>query len=404
MPGTKAVTVLVSAGVGSRHEAADEHGLAHFLEHMFFKGSKRFSTTRELATYLDSLGADYNAFTSKEITAFYVKAASIHFEKIILVLSSLLLEPTFPESEFERERQVVIEEWKGLHDDPARLIDEHLEAEIYRNSGLEHKVIGERVSIKGLTREKLIRFVEKYYRAENIVLAVAGDLPAQAEEKIEAIFDFRSGGSSSNRESPPIRPDLPKVRLHKRETAQSHLALGFKGFEYDNKLRFAYRLLSVMLGGTMSSRLFIEIRERKGLCYYIYSSAESYSDTGAFVIKAGVSDQKAGRALRLIIDEVKKLRDLGPTDEELKRAKDHSLGKLFLRLEDSESVASFLSDQALISKEILDRDQLGERIAKVTRDEIQAVSKALFQPNNLVVAVIGQFSGPKIFQDSLVAF
>lgn len=391
---TQAVCVEALFPVGSRHESLALSGASHFVEHLMFKGTTRRPTTLHISRDLDRVGAEYNAFTGKDYTGYYIKANAEHLELALDMLSDMLYCSTYKPAEFERERKVIIEEIRMYEDDPRRSIEDKYEELLYRGHPLGRLISGTEATMHEITRSRLLAYRDRYYRPQQCVLAIAGKVGDHALAVAEQTF-----GAVARRKRPcpaPLRftrrPRGPIARIHRKETAQVHLALGVPTFAAEDPRCYALSLLANILGGTMSSRLFIAVRERRGLAYSVHASADHYSDTGAFTVTAGLDPARLRPALRVIVGELRKVRERGVTVEELARAKENIEGRIILGLEDSSARADWYGKQALLRKEVLTPEERIRRLMAVERDAVRAVARDVLRADRSHLAVIGAFA------------
>jgi len=387
---TQTATLLVLIGVGSRHEGADNNGVSHFIEHMMFKGTKKRPDTLALSKELDRVGAEFNAFTGKDYTGYYVKSDSSHLDLSINVLSDMLLNSKFDRQEIKREKGVIIEEINMYEDNPLMFVDDLLEQSMYDNNPLGMSISGDRKSVTGLDRKKLINYRNKFYQGSNIVIGLSGNYNLQQVKSIKSKFKFSNSDLVKNHKKINISQTSARVNLKYKNTEQVQLALGFPAYSYFNDKINALQLLSTILGGNMSSRLFLSVRERKGLAYFVRSWVSTYEDTGGLIIQAGLDKMRVESAIRLILTELKKIKT-GVKLEELNRAKDHLAGKLILNLEDSANLCQWYSQQELLTGKILTPKQKITKIMNVSLKQITAVARDIIDFGRLNLALIGPF-------------
>ncbi len=403
LPAAASITTLVFSNTGSRYEKSNEYGIAHFFEHMVVKGTPAYPEPQLLASAIDGIGADFNAFTSREYTGYYIKSASQHLDLTLDVLSDMLLRPLIKQTDLERERGVIIEEMNMYIDNPMYHIANVYEEMLYDGSGLSHDIIGTRETVKGMNREDFVSFLSRFYGRGNLLVVLAGDekvvMAASARQKVEQAFAKVPEHARTEGKQKPAGLQANgfmsdrRLLVVERPTEQAHLILGWKGLERGHKQRHALSLLSVVLGGSMSSRLFSEVREKRGLCYYVSSDTEFYHETGFFGASAGVETKRVQEAIEVITAEFIDLAmaKRSVTQEELDRAKEHVGGRMLLSFEDSRSVAQFYGMRQLLQDEIEDPDAVMQQIRAVTIDEIQQLAKQLLQPEQLRLGVIGPF-------------
>lgn len=399
---TKAVTILILVGAGSRYEDKRTNGVAHFLEHLFFKGTTKRPSTLEISKELDALGADYNAFTGEEYTGFYVRVAGEDFPQAFDIITDMLLDPLFQVEEIEREKGVIVEELNMYEDTPMRIIHDHAKQLVYGDSPLGRRIGGLKETVTKFSRQDFLDFRTKFYQPDNLVVAIAGMGEASHWQTLvkERLGQLR--GSAEKQFAPAKdRGKGPHFRLVTKKTDQTHLVLSFRGFPRGDQRRPILSLLTNILGGSMSSRLFIEVRERRGLAYYVRGGISYYRDTGDLTASAGVQVAKIEEAIQVILAEFRRLKDTPVTEEELDRAKKNLRGSLYLGLEDSMSVADYLGEQALLEDEIEQPEQVVANRERVTREEIQALASELIESGSLYLTVLGPYEDPKRFEKIL---
>lgn len=388
--GTESVTVLVFVGAGSRYEKSSERGISHFLEHMFFKGGDVYRNTREVSMAIDGVGGDFNAFTGKEYAGYYVKVAKEHVDLACGVLSDMLLHATFPQEEIEKERGVIIEEERMYQDTPMYRAGWDFEELLLGDHPLGWDTIGQEEVILSVQQADFQAYKDLLYTPGNSVVTFAGNIThEQAESLSDQYFSGLSGDKGREFESfTDYNPQ--RVFLRSKKTEQAHLVLGVPSVSAVSDEHFAHKLLAIILGGNMSSRMFLNIREAKGLCYYIATDTDSYLDAGILSTRAGVDQSRLHEAVSLIKEQYLLCADKGVDEEEVQRAKDFIAGKLKLSMEDSEERAHFYGKQALLYNEVKDLDTYMEKFNAVTADQVNALAARLLTPDQLRLAVIGQ--------------
>src|SRR3989344_2283855 len=328
---TKAVTILILFPVGSRYETRDIGGISHFIEHMMFKGTEKRPTSLDISKELDSVGAEFNAFTSKDYTGYYIKASADKIELAYDILSDMLFHSKFDQGELDKERGVIVEEINMYEDNPLMYVDSLFEELVFGDHPLGWQIAGKRNIIKTVPRQKLVDYLHHYYQPANMILIAAGNI---SEPKVKTLTQkyFTNTGDSDFKKFPAfsLPQDSPRVKVSFKETEQVQMCLGYPGLSYFDEDRYSLQLLSIILGGNMSSRLFVNIRERYGLCYFIRASTEHYHDAGTFVVQAGLEKARIMEAIKLIMEELKKAKDNGVTEKELQDAKDFLKGKMAL--------------------------------------------------------------------------
>jgi len=389
---TKAVTVLVLVKVGSRYETKRVNGVSHFVEHLMFKGTKKRPTTLDIAKELDGIGAEYNAFTAKDHTGYYVKA---NYEKIELsldILSDILFNSKFDPTEIEKERNVIIEEINMYEDNPMMFMEDLFEQTVYGDNPLGWRISGPKQVIQKINRPKIVDYYQHYYRPDNILVTVAGKIDKTIINFIKKYFGkVQTKAAINSFKRIKIKQVKPQVKLKFKQTEQVQLALGFPAYSYFDKKIYPLYLLGVILGGGMSSRLFISIREQKSLCYFIRSGVNIYQDTGNFIIQAGLDKKRIKEAIKEILKELRKVTKEGVTLKELRKAKDFLKGKLILDLEASDHVASWLARQELLRNKVLTPAEQIKRLEKVTSGEVKKISSEIIKSQKINLALIGPY-------------
>ncbi len=390
MEGTKAVTILVLCGAGSRYENQELRGISHFLEHMFFKGADTYKNAREVSEAIDGVGGVFNAFTGKEYAGYFVKVASEKAEVAADVLSDMMLNAKFDSKEIEKERGVILEEYNMYQDTPMYQIGWDFEQLVFGDQPMGWDQIGTKELIKNVTHEDFKKYKEALYTADNCVVAVVGNI--EHEDAVRLVEEkFKFGEAKQSLEYNPFDPDLAKntKKIHKKKTEQVHLVVGVRGVPEMHEDSYAEKVLSVILGGNMSSRMFMSVREERGLCYYIRTSTDNYTDCGTLSTGAGVDAKRVSEAVDAIKAEYEKIRTEDVPEKELEKAKAYMKGKIILKLEDSEEMAHLLAKYELLYGEIRDVDAVLEGIEAVTAQDVRRVAEKLLAPENLRVAVIG---------------
>lgn len=388
--GTASVTVMVFAGAGSRYETNDRRGISHFLEHMFFKGGKKYKTTQEVSSAIDGVGGDFNAFTGKEYAGYYVKVASEEIELACDVLSDMLLHASFPQEEIEKERGVIMEEERMYQDTPMYRAGWDFEELLYGDCPLGWDTIGTEKVIKTVMTRDFQRHKDELYTPDNLVLTFAGKVTGLQAMSLSEQFFEPIAGQKRKTFLPLKKYGGKKVYLRTKNTEQAHLVLGYPGLSALDSNHFAVKVLSVILGGNMSSRMFLNIREAKGLCYYISTELDNYLDGGAISTRAGVDQSRLHEAITAIRREYEACSSSGVTDAEVRRAKDYLKGKITLSLEDSEERAHFYGKQQLLYPQTRTIEEYFGEIDKVTRAQVNDLAKKILKTEKLRLVVIGK--------------
>jgi predicted Zn-dependent peptidase len=402
MDGVKTVTAMIAIGAGSRYETKKINGISHFLEHMVFKGTKKRPSALEISSIIDGIGGEFNAFTGKEEVAFYIKSASSHLELLLDVLSDMLLNSVYKLEELNRERGVIIEEINMYEDLPMRKVAELYEELVWGDQPMGWDIAGKKEIIQKISRTDILRYINAHYAPENLVVAIAGNF--ESNRAVELVEKYLGGfGKRKYDKFIPTKEaqSRPKLLVRYKKTDQAHLCLGVRAFAVNHPDRYILEVLNAILGGGMSSRLFINVRERRGLAYYIRSSADLYSDTGNLVAQAGIDLKRVDEALRVMVEEFGKMTKEKVDKEELERGKEFLSGRLLLELEDTKNVAARYGLDELIERRIIWVDELVEKVKQVSQEDILRVAKALFDDRRLNFAIIGPFKSKENFEKIL---
>jgi predicted Zn-dependent peptidase len=390
IPKAKSATVLAMYKTGSRYENRKNSGLSHFLEHMFFKGTKKRPTTLKISGGLDSIGAEFNAFTGKEYTGYYVKSQKAKFGIALDILSDMLINSKFEQEEIDRERGVIMEELNMYEDNPMMYIEDVFEGCLYGDTPAGWDTIGFKENILKLQRKDFLNYFSSQYGVKSMGLFVAGDFE---EKNIKKELNEKFAGIKKNNYKNKIKvvekQKEPCFKVKRKKTDQMTISLGFRSFPAGHKDEMILKLLSIILGGSMSSRLFIELRERGGLAYYVHSGAEFYSDSGYISVQAGIPKNKLKESMEVILDQYKLLKTEMVSKEEITKAKDLLSGKMILGLEGTDDFTSWYGRQFPFSDKFLSPDEFLKKMKKVSVEDIMRVSKNIFTNDRLNLAVIG---------------
>ena len=397
---SQAVTVLVMAATGSKYEKKEISGISHLLEHMLFKGTKKRPDKIAISEPLDRVGGDYNAFTGEEQTIYFAKVDFRHFELALDIISDIYLHSQLDQKELKKEKKVVIEEINMYHDQPTAYVQSLWNKVLYGDQPAGWDIAGTKKSVMRISRQQLIDYMKTQYSASNTVVCVAGEMNSE-KEIIEKIKDYFSGIKNRKTIKKPAvieKQKKPKCLVKEKKTDQTHFCLGVRGYNLFHSQRYSQELLGLILGGMMSSRLFIKIREELGLAYYVKTSVSSDPDTGFLVTQAGVDNGKVKKAISAILEEYKNISQKKISLKELEKAKDHFKGKMSLSLETSDAKAIFYGTQEILEKNILTPKQIYAKIDKVSVDDILRTAKDIFKPEKLNLALIGPFKDKSEFQ------
>ncbi len=393
MPHMRSVSTGWWVGVGGRHERAKESGMSHFLEHLLFKGTIR-RNARQITAAVEGVGGYVNAFTTEDHTCYYAKAGTRHFGRVCDTLGDMLLDSTLPPVEIEREREVIREEIMMYRDQPAQHVHELLTATLWPEHPLGRPLTGSVETVSKMTRENILAFRDRTYTGANTVLTVAGPIShREAVERLGPWVERLERGRRPRYERSPDLPSRPAVSLHTHDTEQTHLAMGFRTWGRGDERRFALKLMSVILGENMSSRLFQKLRERHGYCYSISSGMVTLDDTGALQISAGLDPAKLEPAIRLIMAELNALAERGPTRNEVRMAQDYTIGQTLMGLESTTNQIMWMGESLLGYQGVLRPDDVEQKIHAVGKADIQAVATECRKRARIGVAVVGRVKG-----------
>jgi predicted Zn-dependent peptidase len=398
MDHVRSVSVGVWLTRGSRHEPLEHGGIAHFVEHMLFKGTA-VRSAEDIAQQVDSLGGHLDAFTSKEYAGYYVKVLDEHLPIALDVLSDLVLNPAFRPEDIDREKKVILEEIKMVEDTPDDLVHELFTQSFWGDHPLGRPILGTEESITALTPATLRRYFETTYTAGHLVIVAVGNVTHQRmRELVSSTFGQLAPASPDASEAPPAV--LPHAEVRIKDLEQSHVCLGTSSYPQDHQDRFAAYVMNTILGGSMSSRLFQNVRERRGLAYAVFSNLSAYRDTGSLTIYAGCADPAVRELVTVVVEELRGMKTT-PPDAELRRAKDHLKGSLMLSLESTSSRMSNLARQEIYFDRQFGLDETIEGIELVTAADVVRVARDLFSNGSLGATVLGQQDGLELSRAEL---
>ncbi|OGI29272.1 MAG: hypothetical protein A2288_00635 [Candidatus Moranbacteria bacterium RIFOXYA12_FULL_44_15] len=402
MKETQTATVMVMVGVGSRYETDKEAGLSHFIEHMFFKGTEKRPDTLTISEELDAIGGEFNAFTSKDNTGYYAKTDSKHIGTALDVVTDMYLNSKLEEEEIKKEKGTIIQELNMYEDMPMRSVGDVFESLLYRGTELGREIIGTKRTVNSFKREDFVNYMKRFYTANDTVVCVAGKFDeARIIKEIGKIFGKMAPGKKAKISKVKEVQKNPELKIKFKKTDQTHFVLGTRAYDWNHKDRYALALLSVILGGNMSSRLFIEVREKRGLAYYVRSAVESFEDVGYFATQAGVEHKNLELAIATILTEYKKISKEKVDKKELQKAKDYVKAKTVMGMEASDEVAMFFISQETTKKKILTVAEKFALIDKITPSDIMKAAKEVFKNSKLNLAVIGPHKDGKKLQKLL---
>lgn len=389
MPATRSVAIMVFVGAGSIHERDEEAGLSHFVEHVLFKGTERRPTSKEISEAIEGVGGMLNGATSKELTMYWCKVARPHFHLALDLLVDMLLHSRFDLDDVERERQIITEELNESMDSPHSRVNMLIDDVVWPGQPLGRDVIGTKETVASIGRDVLVDFTRRQYVPNNAVVTVAGDIGhGEAVSSIAEALGAWAPSSAGPHYPTEDAQHEPRVRVERRESEQAHICVAVRGLPVLHPDRFNLDMLNVVLGEGMSSRLFVEIREKRGLTYDIYCYVQHFLDSGAVVIYAGVDPRRADAAVEAILEQLRLLRE-GITEAELCRAREYAKGRLLLRMEDTRNVASWIGGQELLTGRIYTPDEVVSIVDAMTTEELKRVANQVLVPQALSLAIVG---------------
>jgi predicted Zn-dependent peptidase len=400
LPYAQSVAVMISLAAGSRYETAETNGIAHFSEHMFFKGTERRPSARQISGEIDAIGGEFNAFTGKESTTYYVKCAAEHRDVALDVLVDMLRNSRFAEDEIEREKGVIVEEMNMYFDTPRDFIGGVYEQLLWGDQPLGWDIIGRKETVRDATRDTFLGYLDRWYRPSRIVLGVAGRIGDGLLERAQALLGDLAAGETG--EPDPVAAYANgRVRVFTKQSDQAHVCLGVHSFPLDHPDRYALQLLATALGGGMSSRLFSEVRERRGLAYYVYGLNHSYTDTGTLYAQAGVDIKRIDEAVGTIAGELRKIAAEPPAADELEKARSFAKGRFVLQLESPQGLMMFGLRKEVLERKLPDPEEVLRGLDAVTGEDVARVASELIAGDRMRLAVIGPFDDAARFEPLL---
>ena len=399
MTQVRSVSIGVWLTRGSRHETADKSGIAHFVEHMLFKGTAARSA-EDIAQAIDSIGGQLDAFTAKEYASYYIKVLDEHLPLAMDILADIVRNPAFSVEDIEREKKVVVEEIKMVEDTPDDLVHELFTQGFWENHPLGRPILGTRETVESFTAEVLRDYFQQAYTPRNLIVSAVGNLE---HERVRDLVNDKFGsleavGSAPGEQAPQV---VPKVLIRNKELEQSHLCVGVSSYPQNHDDRYSSYLLNTLLGGSMSSRLFQNVREKRGLAYAVFSGLSAYRDAGSFTVYAGCSNDVVGQVIDLVVEELRGVKQSPVPDAELQRAKDHLKGSLMLSLENTASRMSHLARQEIYFDRQFGLDETLQGIERVTAADVQRVAADLFRSGSLSATVLGNVNGLQVPRERL---
>jgi predicted Zn-dependent peptidase len=405
MPQVQSVACFIMLAAGSRYETPESSGIAHFAEHMFFKGTERRPTAQQIGLELDGIGAEFNAFTGKEYTGYYVKCAAEHREHSFDVLVDMLQRSKFDPEEIEREKGVIVEEMNMYFDTPRDYISGVYHQLLYDDTPLGWDIIGRKETVRAATRETFLDYLQRWYRAPRMVVGIAGNFPDNVPDELEQLLGGVEGGDPGGPPTvgPAVDGSAPAVKVHSKESDQAHICLGVPSYPLDHPDRYALQLVGTVLGTGMSSRLFTEVRERRGLAYYVFATNHSYTDTGSLYAQAGVDINRIDEAVETIARELRKIAREPVPAEELEKAQNVSKGRFVLQTESPHGMIMFGLRREVLEGRAPEPEEVLQGIDAVTTEDVQRVAADVIGDKGLNLALIGPFDDADRFEQALAA-
>jgi predicted Zn-dependent peptidase len=402
MPQVQSVTCMIMLAAGSRYETPDTNGIAHFAEHMFFKGTERRPTAREIGMEVDSLGAEFNAFTSKEYTGYYVKCAADYRDRALDVLVDMIRNSKFEIEEIEREKGVIVEEMNMYYDTPRDFIGGVYDRLLYGDQPLGWDIIGRKETVRAATRETFLDYIGRWYKPARMVVGLGGRLDGDALGTAERLL-----GDLEPDETPAPEPvrlngdNGPQVTIHHKDSDQAHLCLGVRSYPFVHPDRYALQMLATILGTGMSSRLFSEVRERRGLAYYVFAANQSYTDAGSLYSQAGVDIARSDEAVETIAREFHRIASETVPADELEKARALAKGRFVLRLENPQGMTMFGLSREVLEGRAVEPEEILAGLDAVTAEDVQRVAQDVIGSNGINLALIGPFEDEDRFASLL---
>jgi predicted Zn-dependent peptidase len=403
MESAQSVTCAIMLAAGSRYETPETNGIAHFSEHMFFKGTERRPTARDISKEIDAIGGEFNAFTGKEYTGYYVKCAAESRDVALDVLVDMLRHSKFDPDEIEREKGVIIEEMNMYFDTPRDFIGGVYEELLYGDQPLGWDIIGRKETVRGATRDTFPSYIDSWYKPGRMVVGIGGQLGEGLLERIEELLGDLPAAETAEPPATAVEGTngTARVRVHTKQSDQAHISLGVYSYPLEHPDRYALQVLSNVLGGGMSSRLFTEVRERRGLAYYVFGINHSYTDAGSLYAQAGVDIQRIDEAVATIAAELRKVAEEGVPQDELDKAKSFAKGRFILQLESPQGLIMFGLRREVLEGKTPDPEEIVAELDKVRGDDLARVATDVIDGHGLNLAVIGPFDDAERFEQLL---
>jgi predicted Zn-dependent peptidase len=402
MESAQSVTCAIMLAAGSRYETRETNGIAHFAEHMFFKGTERRPTARDISMEIDAIGGEFNAFTGKEYTGYYVKCAAESRDVALDVLVDMLRHSKFDAEEIEREKGVIVEEMNMYYDTPRDFISGVYEELLYDDQPLGWDIIGRKETVRGATRDTFTSYLDDWYKPSRMVVGIGGKLGDGLHDRIQELLGDMPTADAGG----PAPVQVPenggvRVKVHTKASDQAHICLGVHSYPLEHPDRYVLQVLATILGGGMSSRLFTEVRERRGLAYYVYGLNHSYTDAGSLYAQAGVDIQRIDDAVSTVAKELRTIAEEPVPQEELEKAKSFAKGRFVLQLETSQGLIMFGLRREVLESRTPDPEEILAELDKVTAEDVQRVAGDVIAKRGPNLAVIGPFDEASRFEQLL---
>ena len=398
----ESVSCVIMLAAGSRYETRDTNGIAHFAEHMFFKGTERRPQSRDITTEIDAIGGEFNAFTGKEYTGYYVKCAGPSRDTALDVLVDMLRHSKFDPEEIEREKGVIVEEMNMYFDTPRDFISGLYDDLLYGDQPLGWDIIGRKDTVRGATRDTFLQYIDRWYKPERMVVGVAGQVGDDLMPRLEELLGDLPASSTGAPEPVAVGANGgARVKVHTKASDQAHLCLGVRSYPLVHPDRYALQLLTTVLGGGMSSRLFLEVRERRGLAYYVFGINNAYTDAGSLYAQAGVDINRIDEAVETIVAELTRIAEEPVPPDELAKARNSAKGRFVLQLESPHGLLMFGLRREVLEGRAVEPSEVLEQLDAVTAEDVQRVAQDVIGSNGLNLALIGPFDDAERFEKLL---
>jgi predicted Zn-dependent peptidase len=402
IPTSQSVACFVMLAAGSRYETAETNGIAHFAEHMFFKGTEKRPTARHIGSEIDGIGGEFNAFTGKEYTGYYVRCAAEHRRLALDVLVDMIRDSKFEPEEIDREKGVIVEEMNMYFDTPRDYIGGVYDSLLYGDQPLGWDIIGRKETVRAATRETFTDYIGQWYKPERMVVGFGGKIDGDVRaDVLELLGDLEAASTGTPAPVQIAGNGGARVKLHTKESDQAHLTLGVRSYPLVHPDRYAVQILATVLGTGMSSRLFTEVRERRGLAYYVFAANHSYTDAGSLYSQAGVDIARVDEAVSTIVGELKRIADEAVPSDELEKARNVAKGRFVLQLESPHAMIMFGLRREVLEEGATEPEEVLSGLDAVTAEDVQRVAQDVIGSNGLNLALIGPFDDAERFEKLL---